>query len=57
MKDIDKETELIESIERDIKGIQVWTCKRCQHQWANRKLRRPKQCPKCKSACWDEAKE
>lgn len=37
------------------KEVRVWHCKKCRHGWANRKPRKPKTCPKCKSVNWDEA--
>ena len=40
-------------------AIQLWECKKCQHQWANRRKTKrqgikPHVCPKCKSYLWDE---
>jgi len=29
-------------------------CKRCGHKWAQRKLEKPRICPKCKSPYWDK---
>lgn len=37
--------------------IKQYHCLRCDHKWLPRKLERPRQCPKCKSAWWDIQKE
>ena len=39
-------------IEITVKG---YRCERCGHEWIPRK--KPRQCPKCKSAYWDVPKE
>ncbi len=33
----------------------IYTCKRCNHEWAPRTERRPIQCPSCHSAFWSQA--
>lgn len=35
---------------------QEMICLRCDHHWYPRKDRRPRSCPDCKSALWDEPK-
>jgi predicted Zn-ribbon and HTH transcriptional regulator len=42
---------------QETKEVKLWTCLRCKHKWANRKNRKPKICPKCKSYLWDEPRE
>lgn len=37
--------------------IRIWKCLRCSHKWANRKLRKPVVCPKCKSPYWNRERQ
>ena len=39
--------------ERKVTVIE-YTCERCAHVWVPRKAERPRICPHCKSAWWDE---
>ena len=32
-------------------------CLRCGHKWVQRQDKRPKVCPKCKNAWWDEKRK
>lgn len=41
----------------DKRYMAINTCKRCRHKWVNRKPRKPKMCPKCKSVNWDGKEE
>ncbi len=34
--------------------IDGWECTRCGHVWVSREDAKPKVCPRCKSALWDE---
>lgn len=38
-------------------GAKSYRCERCFHEWTTRYDREPVQCPKCKSARWDEPKK
>ena len=37
-----------------MQNIKGWICLRCEHVWKPRKDKRPRACPKCHSAWWDE---
>lgn len=37
--------------------LEIHSCKKCGHKWPNRKDRKPRLCPKCKSVNWDEEKK
>lgn len=40
---------------REPKGVKVRLCLRCGRRWLPRKLRYPRECPRCKSTLWDAA--
>jgi predicted Zn-ribbon and HTH transcriptional regulator len=37
--------------------IKPCECVRCEHIWIPRKHGKPRECPRCQSPRWDEAKE
>jgi predicted Zn-ribbon and HTH transcriptional regulator len=38
-------------------GKKSYRCEKCQHEWTTRTERVPVQCPKCKSARFNEPRE
>jgi len=36
--------------------VNIYRCKRCEHEWAGRLSRQPKVCPRCNSPYWNKAR-
>jgi len=46
--------EKIKPLVEQMQMIKIYSCKLCQHQWANRQQKVPRLCPKCKSVRWND---
>jgi len=47
-----KEKMALEKLDQPI--LNKYVCERCGHTWLPRSEERPRVCPKCKSAWWDQ---